>query len=107
MKEIDYATRKDAYFKEHNLKHLNAVDEYKWETEEDGEKKVMKDWKENMKRILDENNKDAKATEKRKVYQNELNKCHYEKGIMPDTHYAFNDAKMMYDFMANKVCKSI
>jgi hypothetical protein len=37
----------------------------------------------------------------------ELNKCHYEKGLMPDTHHAFSDAKMMYDFMANKVCKSI
>jgi hypothetical protein len=56
LKEINYAELKNAYFTAHTLKPENASDVYKWKTEEDGEKKVMKDWKEKMKPILNDKN---------------------------------------------------
>jgi hypothetical protein len=47
--------------------------------------------------------KDEKAEEKSK----KLKIFMQGKSLMPDTHHAFTDAKLMYDFMANKVCKDI
>jgi len=40
--------------------------------------------------------------------QQQTDKMFYKsRSLMPDVHYTFNDAKKMYKFMANKVCKQI